>query len=80
MPTCTDGIAARAATKGHHANTHFLTSRKFWAAVIAVLVIVLRSTVPTFPISDQLVSDIVLTLIAYIIGTGLSDIKVHTVK
>ena len=58
----------------------FLTSRKFWAAVIAVLVIVLRSTVPTFPISDQLVSDIVLTLIAYIIGTGLSDIKVHTVK
>jgi hypothetical protein len=56
----------------------FLKSRKFWAAVIAVLVIVLRSTVPTFPIPDDKVTEIVMALIAYIIGTGLSDIKIKT--
>lgn len=56
----------------------FLKSRKFWAATIAVLVIVLRSYVPTFPLSDEAVTNLVLTLIAYIIGSGLSDIRIAT--
>ena len=53
-----------------------LKSRKFWAAVIAVLVIVLRAVVPDFPITDERLSEIVYVLIAYILGTGLSDIRV----
>lgn len=50
-----------------------LQSRKFWAAFVALLLAVLRTLVPDFPIDDEALSKAILTLIAYIIGTGLED-------
>ena len=48
-------------------------SRKFWIAVVAVLVIVLRSLVPNFPIDDEAVSKIVLALVGWSLGIALED-------
>lgn len=46
-------------------------SRKFWTALVALLVIVLRGIVPDFPISDEQIAQIVYVLIAYIVGVAL---------
>ena len=51
----------------------FLKSRKFWALIIGAGVIVLRSYVPNFPLSDDQLTSIGLLIVAYIIGTGLED-------
>jgi hypothetical protein len=57
-----------------------LKSRKFWAAVMALALVLLRSFVPNFPITDERLTEIVYVLISYIIGTGLSDIRVASAK
>ena len=51
----------------------FLKSRKFWALIAGALVMVIRAYVPNLPIDDAKLSDLVLLLVAYIIGTGLED-------
>ena len=48
-----------------------LKSRKFWASVLGVGLVVLRAFVPDFPISDEQISEVVLLLVAFIVGTGL---------
>jgi hypothetical protein len=50
-----------------------LKSRKFWTAVVGVLVIVIHNLDPNFPLSDAEVTNIVYVLVAYLIGTGLED-------
>jgi hypothetical protein len=54
----------------------FLKSRKFWALIIGALVVILRSYVPAFPISDDQLTTLGLLLVAYIIGTGLEDSRI----
>ena len=49
-----------------------LRSRKFWAAFLALLMIVLRSYV-SLPFTDQQISEFAFVVIAYILGTGLED-------
>jgi uncharacterized membrane protein YdjX (TVP38/TMEM64 family) len=46
-------------------------SRKFWAAIVAVLVVVLRAVLPDFPLTDEQVGFVILTLVGYIIGVAL---------
>ncbi len=53
----------------------FLTSRKFWALIAGALVIVIRAYVPSLPIDDAKLAELVLLLVAYILGTGLQDIR-----
>ena len=53
--------------------TALLRSRKFWAALSGVGLILLRAVLPDFPISDEQLSAVVLTLTAYIFGSGLQD-------
>lgn len=50
----------------------FLTSRKFWATVIALALIFFgeRASIPAEKLTEA-----VYTLIAFILGTGLSDIR-----
>jgi len=50
-----------------------LASRKFWAAVVGVGVIVLRSLVPNFPVADEQITELVGVIIAFILGTALED-------
>jgi hypothetical protein len=51
----------------------FLRSRKFWTLITGAVLIVVRSYIPSLPISDELLTNAVLLLVAYIIGTGLED-------
>ena len=51
----------------------FLKSRKFWALIVGALVIVVRAYVPNLPIDDSKLTELILLLVAYILGTGLED-------
>lgn len=48
-----------------------LTSRKFYAALIGLLAIVLKQVLPDFPLDETQVTEAVILLAAYIIGTGI---------
>lgn len=48
-----------------------LRSRKFWAALIGLLVTSAKALDPNFPLDEGQLGDIVFVLVAYIIGTGL---------
>lgn len=52
-----------------------LKSRKFWAALAGLLLVVLRHFAPDFPVSDVEMTNVVYILVAYILGTGLSDVR-----
>ena len=53
--------------------SYLLKSRKFWAVVLAVMIIAGYSLLPHFPLSSEQVSYLVYVLIAYIIGTAIED-------
>jgi len=54
--------------------TALLKSRKFWAAVIGLALIVARNLIPNFlPFGDQEITAVILVLISYILGTALED-------
>lgn len=50
-----------------------LRSRKFWAAVVGLVMIFVTTYVPDFPFDEEAVLGIVLTVVSYIIGTALED-------
>jgi type III secretory pathway component EscV len=50
-----------------------LRSRKFWAALAGVVTLVLRTVVPGFPLDDGQLTAVILTIAAYIFGTGTQD-------
>lgn len=50
-----------------------LHSRKLWAALAGLLTLLLRTLVPDFPLADEQLNAIILTLSAYILGTGAQD-------
>ena len=51
-----------------------LTSRKFWAALIGLIVVCLKSFYPTFPLSEEQLTDLVYLIVAFIVGTGLEGL------
>ena len=48
-------------------------SRKFWAAIVGIAVMILRELVPNFPIGDEQITEMVMLLIAYIMGVAVED-------
>ncbi len=48
-----------------------LTSRKFWAAGIGLLVIIITAFLPGFPAIQQPLTDVTLLVSAYILGTAV---------
>ena len=50
-----------------------LGSRKFWAAVVGLLLMIIKLFAPDFPLSEEQVLPIVLILASYILGTALED-------
>ncbi len=48
-----------------------LTSRKFWAALVGLIIVVVKAFRPDFPITDQQITDVIYLLVAYIVGTGI---------
>ncbi len=50
-----------------------LKSRKFWAAVVGTLFVVLEVFIPDFPLTAEQVTSVIYMIIAYIIGTAVED-------
>jgi hypothetical protein len=50
-----------------------LTSRKFWAALIGLCLIILKAWKPDFPLQEEQLTAVVYVLVAYILGTGIED-------
>ncbi|MDO9546631.1 MAG: hypothetical protein Q7J07_07775 [Pelolinea sp.] len=50
-----------------------LRSRKFWAALIGTIFVVLQEFVPEFPLNAEQVTNVVYMLVAYIIGVAIDD-------
>ena len=50
-----------------------LKSRKFWAALIGLALIIIKAFRPDFPIQDDQLTGIVVVLVGYILGTAVED-------
>ena len=50
-----------------------LASRKFWAALIGFVLIIVKAWDPEFPLAEDQLTGIVYVLVAYILGTGIED-------
>ncbi len=50
-----------------------LASRKFWAAVVGAVMVVVRAYLPDFPLSDEQMAAVVVVVVGYILGTALED-------
>jgi hypothetical protein len=50
-----------------------LQSRKFWAALIGLVVIVVRAYSPNFPLQADQITQFVYLIVAYILGTAVED-------
>ena len=54
-------------------SVQFLSSRKFWAAVAAVLVTLLVELVPALSQLEESLTEIITIIGIYILSTGLAD-------
>ena len=50
-----------------------LSSRKFWAAVVGLIFMVIKAWKPDFPLEGDQLAGIVALLVTYILGTALED-------
>ena len=50
-----------------------IKSRRFWAAIVGVLIVFLGEFVPNFPLDQAQITDVVYVLVAFILGTALED-------
>jgi hypothetical protein len=50
-----------------------LTSRKFYAAIIGLILLIVKAYKPDLPITDDQATSIVYVIMAYIIGTAIED-------
>ncbi len=57
-----------------------LKSRKFWAALVALGLVIFRAYHPDFPIDDANLTQIILVIIAYIVGTAFEDAATKQVQ
>ena len=48
-------------------------SRKFWAALIGLVLVVVKAWQPDFPLAEEQLTSVVYVLVAYILGTGIED-------
>ncbi|NLE83654.1 MAG: hypothetical protein GX603_03975 [Chloroflexi bacterium] len=53
--------------------TILLSSRKFWAALVGLIFMVIKTWKPDFPLDAEQLAGIVALLVTYILGTALED-------
>ena len=49
------------------------SSRKFWAALVGLIFMVIKTWYPDFPLDADQLAGIVALLVTYILGTALED-------
>ena len=52
-----------------------LASRKFWAALVGLTVMILKSQVPNFPLAEDQLLALVVIIVSYILGTAVEDAR-----
>lgn len=52
---------------------NLLASRKFWAALVALVLVIVRAYQPAFPLGEEELTALITVLAAYILGTGIED-------
>lgn len=52
---------------------NLLASRKFWAALIGLILLVIKAFKPDIPVTEEQATSIVYILMAYILGTAIED-------
>lgn len=50
-----------------------LKSRKFWAALVGLIVVVAKGVDPNFPLAEEQLTGLVVVLVGYIMGVALED-------
>ncbi len=50
-----------------------LCSRKFWAALTGLALVVIKAYRPDFPLSEEQIGNLVYVVVAYILGVALED-------
>jgi hypothetical protein len=50
-----------------------LSSRKFWAALVGLILVIVKAWKPDFPIEEAELTSVIYVLVAYILGTGIED-------
>ena len=50
-----------------------LGSRKFWAALVGLLLMAVKTWYPTFPLEEEQLTAVIALLVSYILGTALED-------
>jgi len=50
-----------------------LTSRKFWAALVGLVLVVLKGFYPDLPLDEDQIAGLIYVLAAYIAGTAVED-------
>jgi xanthosine utilization system XapX-like protein len=50
-----------------------LSSRKFWAALVGLVFMILKAWRPDFPLDADQLAGIIAILVTYILGTALED-------
>jgi hypothetical protein len=55
-----------------------LTSRKLWAAIVGLVIILVKAFKPDFPLTTEQILPVVLLLASYILGTAIEDTRLTT--
>ena len=55
-----------------------LTSRKLWAAIVGLIIILVKAFKPDFPLTTEQILPVVLLLACYILGTAIEDTRLTT--
>jgi hypothetical protein len=50
-----------------------LKSRKFWAALVGLALVITKGYRPDFPIQDDQLTGLVVIIVGYILGTSIED-------
>ena len=50
-----------------------LSPRKFWATMVGVIFMVVKTWLPDFPLESEEIAGILAILVSYILGTALED-------
>jgi len=50
-----------------------LGSRKFWAALVGLVLVIIKAYEPDFPLDGDQLTGVITVIVAYILGTGIED-------
>jgi len=50
-----------------------IASRKFWAALVGLVLVIIKAYEPDFPLDGDQLTGVITVIVAYILGTGIED-------